>query len=216
MEIMAARVFSAKLQTVSDRNFVYITIPFSIEKVFRRTGRVPVAGTIDKLEFRSSVFPALGRLKKTGLEGKHFLVVNQAMRKALKKRPGSTVKVVIDLDTRKRPVEIPAELKRRLTREGLLKTFNPLPYTQRKEYVLWVEEAKSPEARERRLKMLLLAMSRMRARREPAARQPASTVPSRSVPLHSPEERALARLEQRKSKVATGRAAKGKKKAPSK
>jgi len=73
---MAARIFRAKLQTVSGQDFVYITPPFSVEKVFRSRGRVPVAGSLDGVQFRSSVFPAMGRLKK-GLAGKHFLVANQ-------------------------------------------------------------------------------------------------------------------------------------------
>lgn len=162
---MATRVFSAKLRTLPDRDFVYVTIPFSIAKVFRRKGRVPVVGRIDKVEFRSSVFPATSRLKKAGLAvDQHFLVVNQAMRKALKKRPGRTVKVVINLDIRKRTLEIPAGLKQRLGSEGLLKTFSSLPYTQRREYVRWVEEAESAETRERRLRMILLAMRRRQAR----------------------------------------------------
>ena len=184
---MATRIFSAKLQTLPDRDFVYITIPFSIAQVFRRKGRVPVVGRIDKLELRSSVFPATARLRKAGLKSsQHFLVVNQAMQKALKKRPGRTVKVVINLDIRKRTVEVHPELSRRLADEGLLKTFNLLPYTQRKEYVRWLEEAETPEARERRLRMILLAMRRKQAR---SAQGTASSLSAGSPRSPKPEAR---------------------------
>jgi len=138
----------------------------------------------------------MGRLRK-GLAGKHFLVVNQRMRNALGKRPGSTVKVMIYLDTKARTVEIPPELKQLLASGGLLETFHPLPYTQRKEYVLWVERAKSPETRERRLKMILLAMKRRKAR---AAAKPAPVVSAPSARPRSPKKTGPA-LKQRKSKV---------------
>jgi len=193
---MAARIFRAKLQTVTGKNFVYITMPFSVEKEFRMRGRVPVAGTLDGVPFRSSVFPAMGRLRK-GLVGKHFLVVNQRMRKALGKRPGGTVKVMIYLDTKARTVEIPPEFKRLLVSEGMLETFNSLPYTQRKEYVLWVERSKTPEARERRLKMILLAMKRRKAR---AAEKPAPAVSSRATLPRRPKK-AAATPAQRKTKA---------------
>ena len=195
---MATRVFSAKLRTLPDRDFVYITIPFSIARVFRRKDRVPVIGRIDKVEFRSSVFPSTSRLQKAGLKAdQHFLVVNQAMRKALKKRPGRTVKVVINLDVRKRTLDIPPELKQRLAAEGLLKIFNPLPYTQRKEYVRWVEESETAEARERRFRMILLSMRRKQARSEQgmqpsgsagSARAAKPVVRKKEVPKQKPKK----------------------------
>jgi Domain of unknown function (DUF1905)/Bacteriocin-protection, YdeI or OmpD-Associated len=173
------RVFNAKLQTVGGKNIAYIVIPFSVEQVFQKKGRVPVSGSIDKVIFRSSVFPAAGMLKQPGMAGKHFLVVNAEMRKALGKHPGRSVKVSIKLDTRKRTVNMPSELKRRLASEGLLNVFNPLPYTQRKEYVAWVVQAQKPETRERRVQMILGSMKRRQIRSASSVMKTKPTVKAR-------------------------------------
>ena len=134
----------------------FLIVPFDAVKTFGKKGRIAVTGTIDSVPFRSSIFPAMGMLKKPGLTGKHFMVVNRQMRAALGKGAGDTVTVVMDLDTKPRTVRVPKDFREALERRGLLKNFQHLAYTHRKEYAEWIREAKKPETRARRLEQALV------------------------------------------------------------
>jgi uncharacterized protein YdeI (YjbR/CyaY-like superfamily) len=60
--------------------------------------------------------------------------------------------VEITLDTAPREVEVPQDLREALaTDPAARKVFDGLPFTHRKEYVRWIEEAKKPETRQNRL-----------------------------------------------------------------
>ena len=147
--------FRTKLQTVGQTvrkmDSAFLIVPFDVEKTFGRKGRIPVAGTIDSVPFRSSIFPAMGMLKQAGLAGKHFMVVNREIREALGKQAGDTVTVVMEPDTKARSVTLPKDFKQELQSRGLLEGFQKLPYTHKKESVQWISEAKKPETRARRL-----------------------------------------------------------------
>jgi uncharacterized protein YdeI (YjbR/CyaY-like superfamily) len=53
---------------------------------------------------------------------------------------------------KKRELEVPAVLRKILNKNKVAgEIFNKLPYTHKKEYILWIEEAKKEETRERRL-----------------------------------------------------------------
>ena len=59
---------------------------------------------------------------------------------------------MIEADTTERVVTVPDDLKRALARNAAAnKTFENFAYTHRKEYVQWVESAKKPETRQRRI-----------------------------------------------------------------
>ncbi|HTI28603.1 MAG TPA: YdeI/OmpD-associated family protein, partial [Kutzneria sp.] len=62
------------------------------------------------------------------------------------------VEVDVTLDTAPREVEVPKDLEDALAADPEAhKIFDGLPFTHRKEYVRWIEEAKKPETRVNRV-----------------------------------------------------------------
>jgi hypothetical protein len=122
----------------------FVTVPFSVPDVFGTRGQVRVKGTIDGHPFKSSIAPMGG--------GTHLLGLHKATRDAIGKSIGDTVRLVVEADAAERTVIVPDDLRRALARRPTAKTaFDHLAYTHRKEYVQWVESAKKPETRARRV-----------------------------------------------------------------
>ena len=151
--------FRTKLESLGKMDSVFLIVPFDAVKTFGKKGRVPVAGRIDAVPFRSSIFPAMGMLQRPGLAGKHFMVVNRQMREALGKRAGDTVTVVMEQDTKARTVALPKDFRQALQSRGLLDGFQKLSYTHKKEYAQRISEAKKPETRARRLETALVMIA---------------------------------------------------------
>ncbi len=121
-----------------------IAIPFDVEKTFGARARVPVRGTINGFEFRSSIFP-MG-------DNQHYMVVNKQMREGAGIRGGETISVVMERDDAPRTITPPADFAKALRKnKGALTEWEKLSYTHRKEYVKAIEEAKKPETRARRI-----------------------------------------------------------------
>jgi len=120
----------------------HVVVPFDVEAAFG-SKRPPVRATFDGVEYRGTL------VRMGGPE--HLLIVRSDVRDLLGKGPGDEVEVAIALDDQPRTVDVPDDLAQALDAAGLRATFDALAYTHRKEYVRWVEEAKKPETRERRL-----------------------------------------------------------------
>ncbi|HEY0405681.1 MAG TPA: YdeI/OmpD-associated family protein [Pyrinomonadaceae bacterium] len=145
--------FSVKLEAVGQGG-VFFTLPVKESAKFGVRGRVPVTGTINGAPFRSSIFP-------TG-DGGHYMGVNREVREAAKAEAGDKVRVVMELDTAPRTVAIPADLNLELSKSIAARVrFDKLSYTHRKEYVQWIEAAKRPETRARRLKQTIEKLTAM-------------------------------------------------------
>jgi hypothetical protein len=122
----------------------FVSVPFSVFDVFGTRGQVRVKGTIDGHAFKSSLAPMGG--------GTHLLGLHKATREAVGKSIGDTVKLVIEADNEERTVVIPDDFQRALARSPKAKeSFENFAYTHRKEYVQWIESAKKPETRQRRI-----------------------------------------------------------------
>jgi Bacteriocin-protection, YdeI or OmpD-Associated/Domain of unknown function (DUF1905) len=85
--------------------------------------------------------------------GGRFLVpLSAENRAAAGVAAGDRVEVGIELDTAPRTVELPDDLAAALAGDAAAREFfESLAYTHRKEWVRWVEEAKRPETRARRV-----------------------------------------------------------------
>ena len=142
--------FTAKLEPVGGG--AIFTLPFKESAKFDTRGIVPVVGTLNGYPFRSSIFP-------TG-DGTHYMAVNKQVREGAGIKVGDRVKVSLERDTAPRTVAVPPDFDRALAKSKTVKArFDKLSYTHRKEYVQWIEGAKRPETRARRIEQ---AISRLK------------------------------------------------------
>ncbi len=139
---MAKVEFKVKLEGINGG--AMISLPRRESVKFGVRGRVPVRGTLNGYPFRSSIFP-------TG-DGGHYMAVNRAIREGAGVKAGDRVQIIMETDTEPRTVELPPDLEKALAKSKAARTrFDQLSYTHRKEYVQWLEAAKRPETRQRRL-----------------------------------------------------------------
>ena len=128
--------------------FVCLDLPKKVSTGLGSRARIPVAVEINGFSVRTSVFP-------TG-KGTHFMLVNKSMQKGAAAGVGDRVEVLLKPDRAKRTVKVPKDLRDALAKKAKAKlNFSKLAYTHRKEYVDWIEEAKRPETRKRRIEKAL-------------------------------------------------------------
>ena len=138
---VAAKRFSVELERVQ-KTATMLRVPFDLEEAFGRA-RPPVKVTIRGHTWRTTpgVYGGVGHI-----------VVNRAVKAATGVDAGDRVPVTMELDTEPRTVAVPDDLRASLAREPeAAKAFDRLSFTHRREYVEWVEEAKRPETRARRV-----------------------------------------------------------------
>ena len=84
--------------------------------------------------------------------GQSYLPLRREVREAAGASPGQKVRVTLALDDQPRTVEVPDDLARELELDpGARAAFARLSYTYQKECVAWIQEAKRPETRQRRI-----------------------------------------------------------------
>jgi hypothetical protein len=139
--------FTVQLKA-AEQGGVFFTLPKRESAKFGVRGRVPVTGTIKGYPFRSSIFP-MG-------DGTHYMAVNRAVRAGAGVAAGDRVRVVMETDEATRTVVLPPELDKALSKSKAARArFDKLSYTHRKEHAGWIESAKRPETRARRIEQVL-------------------------------------------------------------
>ena len=111
-------------------------------------GRVPLAITYRGQVFRTSI---------SVYRGQWMMVVNQAMRDGGMTPPGTYTADVV-MDTSERTVDLPDDLAAAIDSAGLRAAWDAQSYTNRKELVRGVTEAKKPETRMRRIDRVVDAL----------------------------------------------------------
>jgi uncharacterized protein DUF1905/bacteriocin resistance YdeI/OmpD-like protein len=134
--------FKGKIEA-GDGGGAYVPFPYDTAKEFATKGKVPVKAIFDGV-------PYTGSLIKYG-HPLHMLGILKAIREQTGKGPGDTIEVVVWKDEEIRTLEVPAQFKSVMKKEGLLPVFEKLSYTHRKEYCRWITEAKKEETRVKRL-----------------------------------------------------------------
>lgn len=105
--------------------------------------RVPVKVTINKATFETTT---------AVMQGRHVVGLSKERRALTGVEPGDVVTVTIARDDAPRQVPVPDDLAAALRRNRAAATrFDGLAPSHRKEWVRWIEEAKKPETRERRV-----------------------------------------------------------------
>ncbi|GAA4034852.1 hypothetical protein GCM10022409_19150 [Hymenobacter glaciei] len=149
--------FEAVLETGDGDGGVFVVIPFSIQEAYGKRGQLPVKATFDGYPYQGSAVP-LG-------DGHHALLILKQIRKAIDKTIGDSVRVTMSHDTEVRKMEAPADLAEQLaTNPKAAAYFDKLAYTHQREFVRWLEGAKRPETRARRLAETLELLGQGRKR----------------------------------------------------
>ena len=141
---MPEQTFKAVLTGPEIRGtWTYIVLPFDVVAVYGARGQVKVRGTINGVPYRGSAMPQG--------DGTHYMVVNKGLRDQVGVARGDEVEVVMDVDSERREVEVPPELKGLLADDAdSLAAFEKRSYSRQNEYCQWVREAKQQETRLRR------------------------------------------------------------------
>jgi hypothetical protein len=158
----ASRSFKAVLERTRDRlRWVIIRVPIDVPKVWNKRGQLRVVGEINGFSFRGMLFPAGN--------GAHFLIVNKKMQSGGKTAPGLTAEFRLQPDSTP-PVILgpPKELLRELGQsKRLLRFYESLNPSRRREIAKWIAEARNQETRRRRsLQIAERLMETMEAERE--------------------------------------------------
>ncbi|TAM70137.1 MAG: DUF1905 domain-containing protein [Microbacteriaceae bacterium] len=120
----------------------FVGFPFDARELYGVGGRVPVKATFDGVPYRGSL---------TKMGGEHLLLVLAEIREAIGKDRGDTVHVRVELDQDPRVVELTPEVELALRDVGAIEAFRAMSFSHQRQYALWIEEAKRPETRARRV-----------------------------------------------------------------
>jgi hypothetical protein len=133
--------FTVELQRV-EKTATMFRVPFDLKEAFGRA-RPPVRVTISGHTWRTT--PGV-------YDGVGYVVVNRSVKAATGVDAPDRVRVEMEVDTEPRTVRVPADLRDALRADDAAwKAFQKLSFSNRREYVEWVEEAKRPETRTRRI-----------------------------------------------------------------
>jgi Bacteriocin-protection, YdeI or OmpD-Associated/Domain of unknown function (DUF1905) len=138
---VAKKRFTVELQRV-EKTATMFRVPFDLNEAFGRA-RPPVKVTIRGHTWRTT--PGV-------YDGVGYVVVNRSVKAATGVDAPDQVRVEMEVDTEPRTVRLPADLRDALrAHDAAWKAFQKLSFSHRREYVEWVEEAKRPETRARRI-----------------------------------------------------------------
>jgi hypothetical protein len=127
----------------SERGGAYVEVPPAVTAALGGKARVPVRATFDGVPYRGSIVSMGGDARVLG--------ILKDIRAQLGKAPGDRVKVTVERDDAERAVVVPDDLVAALDDAGLTATFGRLSYSHQREYVGWIEDAKKPQTRHRRV-----------------------------------------------------------------
>lgn len=142
--------FDAVIKKVDGINGAYIEPPFDVEEVFGAK-RVKVVATFDGVSYR-------GSLVRMG--GCYMLGMTQEIRKQIGKEPGDVVAVTIEKDEEERVQDAPIDFLEALRQnDSALATYEKLSYSGKRDYVLWITDAKKEETRKDRIEKSIAKLS---------------------------------------------------------
>jgi len=127
----------------------FVEFPFDVKEIFGKKGKLKVKAVFDgKVLYRGSLFNMGGKC--------HVLGMTKDIRKQLNKTFGDQVQVEIEEDLEVREVTVPEEVSLLLDKNPKAKEYyEGLSFTDRKEYICWIETAKKQETREKRLMLFI-------------------------------------------------------------
>ncbi len=152
--------FSAviKRNEAVDNSSAYIHFPFDLKETYGVGNLVPFKATFDG----DVIYH--GSLAKMG-GPKAMILMRKDVREKLAKDVGDSVEVIVELDDKPRQVFVAPDVYQAVRTAGHWEFFEKLAYTHRKEYIKWVEEAKQPETRHRRIQKMIEMLAESKKQR---------------------------------------------------
>lgn len=139
--------------------WTFFIIPFNVEDVFGQKNHVKVKGSVNGVEFRSSLTPRG--------DGQHYMVVSKVLQEAAGITRGDKIHVILAPDTEERTVEVPEILQQVFKEnEEAGKTFEKLSYTRRKDFVDYIVDAKKESTREKRIAQMLDEIEKLKRKKK--------------------------------------------------
>ena len=150
-------VFTAEIQQAEGMDGAYVIVPFDVEQVFGAK-RVKVKAWFDGAPYRGSI---------VRMDVEYLVGLTKDIRKQIGKQPGAIVEVRLEKDEEARVVELPSELKAAFEITPEIKAyFDKLSYSHQREYVLWIDGAKTSETRANRTEKTVAMLAQKRTLRE--------------------------------------------------
>jgi hypothetical protein len=120
-----------------------IEVPTEVVDALGTSRKPPVRVTINGHTYRSSI---------ATMDGRFMVGVSNEFRRESGVAAGDTVDVDIELDTEKREVIVPPDLAAALAADDAAQRFfDGLSYSNKRRIVIPIDDAKTPETRERRI-----------------------------------------------------------------
>ena len=134
----------------SGKTAVGIQVPSEVVDALGSGKRPPVRVTINSYTYRNTI-AVMGGVYMVGVSAEH--------REKAKVAGGDEVEVDIELDTQPRELSLPADFSAALDREPDAKrAFSSLSYSRKQGLVQPVDQAKTPETRQRRIEKALASL----------------------------------------------------------
>jgi len=159
---MARHILKGKLEPAGNSlHWTIVRIPEKITKSLGTRGQAKVKGTINGFPFRTALIP--------DGHGHHILIVNKTMQKGACVTSGAIANLVFEPDKENRPVQDSPELLKALRQDKtVMRYYQSLSDSLRRDISRWVSEAKQAETRVRRAEeMAERLMQIMDGEREP-------------------------------------------------
>lgn len=139
--------------------WTFFIIPFNVEEVFGQKNHVKVKGSINGIDFRSSLTPRG--------DGQHYMVVSKSMQEAAGITRGDVIHVTMEPDFEERLVEVP-EIIQNIFKENeeAGRTFEKLSYTRKKDFVEYIIDAKKESTREKRIAQMLEEIEKLKRKKK--------------------------------------------------
>ena len=127
-----------------------ISVPVDVVQGLGSSRKPAVSVTINGYTYRSTI---------ASMGGEYMLSVNPEVRAAAGVRAGDEVDVDIELDTAPREVTVPPDFAAALDADADAKRFfESLSYSNKRRFTLSIEDAKTPETRQRRIDKAVMTL----------------------------------------------------------
>jgi len=126
----------------------FVEVPLDVKSVFG-SARPKVKVTFDGEPYRGSIAP---------MGGASLIGILKDIRTKLGKDVGDSVRVTVEADDAPRELEVPDDVRAALRNAKLEAVFDRLAYTQRKEHINAIVEAKRADTRQRRIDNMIVML----------------------------------------------------------